>query len=1083
MSLFVSQQNMPFLAVSKYLRYFAPATETPPDQWADIHAHQINIGDVVFVLDPVFSPWGDSSTGIGVADGDSFKVGQVLFAFNVDANGLQAYSVTADVYELLSLKKFFEDQAYLAKEQGTGFYYAIVRPIASLSPDHMHALSELDKYGPSGWRSNETGLPDLPSAFFQTAGFPVEPQPGLALDASCLGYLLFCDKDPPTGSGIPELRPFLLPVTMEESTAPEQSAAPERQQEQQVDPPEAASAPPTGMPKLPSFFSQMKPGVTTKNEPSGNRPPAPPQIKLPQPPKRPGAAPMPPGVRGITPPAPIPHISEPVGDSAASTPMGSPVLDGGERLAKKPSQPPINLQSLFEESQAETVTHLHAYSEPIEQTSSDSSSPSQQPVMPPQDPSVASPGGAAGASGSPSSPVSNSASTTAIPIRMSPKGVVPPLPASMGTAKSDAVKTTRSSAVAPPHAVSPSRSGSVPPMPGSAPKAPSEAAHNVVEMAPPLPATDQSAAVPKIVHGHPVPDVFGDASEPVTSAVTEEASAPEPSAVAPPHPEAALPDLVSLLEAAASPKSGSFVKEEESEQDAEPPFKGPGSAAAPTDVPHSESPAANPMTSTMPGMVVRKKKVDAIDPARAQELESRAAIKEPTQVKSGVAGLVSKLEQQAAKASARLESQVEDIQTQLNEELNRLMGKVSAAEKRSSKSSEGLRINLTGKMEGATDEVKNGIADSTAKGTDDIRRHLQSGIDSIDEKHEYLRASLADSFDEVRTRAETIAKGFEETLGAQSNQAQADVKELRQNLSTQFDQVQEQYEQSLQSAFDNFKERTESANQSIISAIETRYAFLQSELADLQNRSTGLLDQTRQQMLNRLIKQFQVAEAELTKLQSSLLSDNIMPRLKQHREELRVVTSEFQRKLTEDLEAKGENKIQEFDPVLQEKKQKLSELLLETTTIKDAMQEQLRARLEEICQTLNSFVDENIAQAKNAYRSSEEQLTEIDRAVRALADPSSIEGDTELRSERNGVLDSIDRSTEKCKEDVLNTLRASVASLEEKGKQLQEELISSMEEDAYAVRRASEQALVQIKEELRVSFVAIQTAQDERMPM
>ena len=1079
MSLFVSQQNMPFASVVKYLRYFAPATEMPPEQWADIHSHQINIGDVVFVLDPVFSPWGDSSTGIGVADGDSFKVGQVLFAFNVDAAGLQAYSVTADVYEMIALKTFFEDQARNAKEQGTGFYYAIVRPIATLSPDHMHLLSELNKYGASGWRNSESGLPDLPSAFFETAGFPVESKPGLVLDASCLGYLLFCDKDPPTGSGIPELRPFLLPVPMEEGSLPEHTApSAEPHQAPAAETPNP-SASHTGMPKLPSFFSQMKPGVQTKTEPTGTRPPAPPQIKLPQPPKRPGPTPMPPGTRGLPPPIPSTHLSEPVGDSAASIPMMPvPGMEGRERLAQKAPESPINLQTIFDESQAETVTHLQAYTghldpQPAPHVSPPVPEPVQQLAQPSQD--------AQPATSQPSSgPV-----PPPVPVRIGPKGVVPPLPPSMGTTKADAVKTTRSSSVPAPHQVSPARSGTVPPMPGS-PIAEPAVTHSPAVEAPPhsLEADGAHASASVSSETASGADLVASPSEPAAAehaaeqhaveqhAVEQHAAITEPATPA----EPALPDLVSLLEAATATKPGPAF---EAEQEPEPPF----AAHMVVEEPPAVVPPANPISSTMPGMTVRKKKVDAIDPARAQELESRAAMKEPAPVKSGVAGLVSKLEQQAAKASTRLESQVEEIQNQLNEELNRLMGKVSAGEKRSAKSSEGLRINLTSKMEGATDEVKNGISDATSTGSDEVRRHLQSGIDSLDEKHEYLRASLADSFDEVRTRSETIAKGFEESLGAQSNQAQADVKELRQSLSTQFDQVQEHYEQSLQSTFDSFKERTESANQSIISAIETRYAFLQSELADLQNRSTGLLDQTKQQLLNRLIKQFQVAEAELTKLQASLLSDNIMPRLKQHREELRVVTSEFQRKLTEDLEAKGETKVTEFDPVLQEKKQKLSELLLETTTIKDAMQEQLRTRLEEICQALNLFVDENIEQAKNAYRSTEDQLTEIDRAVRALADPSSIEGDTELRSERNEVLDSIDRSTEKCKDDVLNTLRASVASLEEKGKQLQEELISSMEEDAYAVRRASEQALVQIKEELRTSFVAIQTAQDERMPM
>jgi hypothetical protein len=232
-----------------------------------------------------------------------------------------------------------------------------------------------------------------------------------------------------------------------------------------------------------------------------------------------------------------------------------------------------------------------------------------------------------------------------------------------------------------------------------------------------------------------------------------------------------------------------------------------------------------------------------------------------------------------------------------------------------------------------------------------------------------------------------------------------------------------------------------------------------------------------------LSKQILLAEMELARLQINSLEHTVMPKLRQHRDELRVVTTEFQTKLAEDLDQKGETKVEEFQPILEEKKDKLFDLLKDTNTVKDAIQEQLRTRLESIFVELRAFVENGLEQAQTAFKSTEEQLAEIDRSIRALADPSTIEGDVELLNERNEVLTRLDEVTESAKDDVLNTLRASVAALEERGKHLQEELISSMEEDAYQVRRASEQSLIAIREAIRDSFVAIQSAQDERMPM
>jgi hypothetical protein len=392
-------------------------------------------------------------------------------------------------------------------------------------------------------------------------------------------------------------------------------------------------------------------------------------------------------------------------------------------------------------------------------------------------------------------------------------------------------------------------------------------------------------------------------------------------------------------------------------------------------------------------------------------------------------------------------------------------------------------MNLTGKMDGVAGGVKSEVADATAKGTETIKSAEQTGAGQLDDKHEYLRTSLVGSFDEVKARAETVAKSFEETLQGDASKMLEALDEMREQWAKEFESLETEYSELLQAAFDTFKDRVSSVTGSATTVIGDRHNVFESQLGDLQERHLRGLEHTRTMLLSKLGRQFVVAEMEMHKLQANALDETLLPKLKQHREELRVVTGEFQHKLSQDLAEKGDQKIAEFEPILTEKKEKLLELLKETTTVKDSIQEQLRKRLEEIFVELREFIDVSIEQAENAFKTTEEQLADIDREIRALADPSTIEGDLELLNERNSVLVRLDEVTETSKENVLNTLRSNLAALEEKGKTLQEELISSMEEDAYVVRRASEQALVSIREAIRDSFVAIQTAQDERMPM
>lgn len=1016
MSLFVFQQKIPFQQVIRYLRYFEPGCQTAPEKWAQRHSEDIAPGDMLFIWDPIYSPWGDASSGIGVAEGDAFKCVAMLFVTRWETGSASGYLVSGDNYEKQVVSVYLSQSAHTAKSNGVGYYYTIVRPNPALSPDRIRDLDALDRYGPSGWRSDDAANPDIPYVFFQAAGFNVQPQPGFMLDMGQLGFALFCDKEPPAGGPLPDLRPYTAPVYADarrDVTAPEGLSRPQPIVEDVVTTAEPA------LPRMPSFLNSLMGRPATGAES----------------PKKSGNPLGGPSIFGNAPPPPAPgwDLGPDPSESAppVMAPDGIPNIAGGEAendpLMQAPQTP-----SWFSEQEAPEDVNETVAVEALDPTEMGLLSPGQQaeqaPVVdqPPQqvEPEI------------PELPaIQNQRVPKIVPPR--PSGGLPPVP-------------TRS----------------VPPAPVSQPEPQAEP---VMEQPPEEPVTQQE--------------------EPVGEAAAAAGDLNQPYLAEPPKVPG-VEDIMAQIET--SIRETAEAKKQEQDKPEPAPRQRPGraqqqQASQPAAAEEAKSEEAADAAATdggaIPPLPPKKKKPDPAEAARAQEIQNRAQLKEPMAVKSGVAGLVSKLEQQASKASTRLEQQVEEVQGRLSEELNRLLNKVSASERRSAKSAEGLRINLTGKMDSATNDVKSKVSDAAVQGTGTIRGFEQSGGAQLDEKHDYLRKSLSGSFDEVRARAETVAKNFEETIQSQAQEVNAGLDETRQQIRTQFTELLAHYDQTMQANFDAFKSRLSTVSDSITTAVKGRHSVLETQLKELRERQLAGLDQTRAMLLSKLSKQFVVAETDLVKLQASALEETVLPKLKQHREELRVVTSEFQLKLSQDLDQKSDEKIAEFQPVLEEKKEKLLELLKETTTVKDSIQEQLRSRLEEIHTELKAFVDRNIEQAKEAFKNTEEQLVEIDKAIRALADPSSIEGDTDLLDERNSVLARMDEITERAKDDVLNTLRSNVASLEEKGKHLQEELISSMEEDAYVVRRASEQALIAIREAIRDSFVAIQTAQDERMPM
>ncbi len=995
MSLFV-QQKIPFQSVIRYLRVLEPGSETPADTWAKNHTEDASVGDILFVFDPVYSPWGDSNAGIGVCEGDSFTVSQLFMVTSSDEEGISGFSLRNDTYERQLLLTFFGQAARAAKGNSAGYYYAIVRPNPALSVEAIQALTTLESYGGSGWRSDDAAMPDLPYAFFQSAGFGVEARPGQVLDVSQLGFALFCDKEPPSGGALPDLRPFTLPV-FKDARLFDRSSDPDFDPTRDVETTSLPAIPSSSpVPKRPSFFSQMKPGISSGTAPIQRV-------------AKPAGGGSVFGHDGATPPVPIWDAPEPEPAPMAYT---EPLIWGEDPPTEESTNPSVGeprVNFWMPEDAVITQDGMEALTAAAMEALSEA--PVEVPPEPPmQVPSIRTP--------------------RIMPPRPNAGSGLPPVPSRAVSHLNDMSAQLSVPFVA--------------------------EADVVLEQPPSSDADSKGYAPPLASYLEPVksPDVQ-DIMAAIHTSIQESEMDKVEDAEAPPA-------------ARTRPgRSQQTTQNQQQEQEVEE----PKSDAVAFDV------------SQIAPLPPKKKKPELQESPRAQEIQNRAQLKEPLAVKSGVAGLVSKLEQQASKASAKLESQVDEIQNKLNEELNSLTNKITGSERRSAKSAEGLRINLTSKMEHAATEVKTQVAQSAAVGHTTIKQRNDAGSEQLGEKHEYLRTSLNGSFDEVRARAETVSKSFEESMGTQSQDALCALEETREKMRGEFAEVQSHYEQCMQTVFDSYKGRLSSVSGAMSQAVETRCGVLEAQLDDLRQRNLNVLENTKRSLLSRLNKQIILAESELLKLQTSSLEESVMPKFRQQREELRVVTTEFQLKLSEDLHSKGETKVADFQPVLEEKKEKLLALLKETTLVKDSIQDQLRSRMESIFGELKEFVDQSIEQAQTAYTTTEEQLADIDRSIRALADPLTIEDDVELLNERGSVLTGLDEITEQAKEDVLNSLRASVAALEEKGKHLQEELISSMEEDAYLVRRASEQSLVAIREAIRDSFVAIQAAQDERMPM
>src|SRR5262249_28301481 len=107
-----------------------------------------------------------------------------------------------------------------------------------------------------------------------------------------------------------------------------------------------------------------------------------------------------------------------------------------------------------------------------------------------------------------------------------------------------------------------------------------------------------------------------------------------------------------------------------------------------------------------------------------------------------------------------------------------------------------------------------------------------------------------------------------------------------------------------------------------------------------------------------------------------------------------------------------------------------------------------------------------------------QEMSKIEKSVFDLSDAAIIESDPELSAARAAVLQKLEQIGTQVREKSNDSVRRQIASLEDKGRSLQEELISSMESEAYTVRKSVESSLSKVKQTIKEAETAIQTLQN-----
>ncbi|MBX9569870.1 MAG: hypothetical protein K2X77_13315, partial [Candidatus Obscuribacterales bacterium] len=219
MTFSIFQVNLPFHAVYPYLKLRPPGASKSPEDWSAAETESLAIGDIVFLLEPIFSSYGNPKQGLGVSEGDSFRVTNMLMLFRQDAGYPMCISLTTDSYEMQFAETILCVKADLAKASGNGFYYLHAAKIPAANEGELAAIAEMHKWGNAGKRLEAPkGLAEPGYFFLNNLKAPVEPIYQKQLfDIEMCAYYLFTDNEQNFKGKAPDLTGFFEPVKRPEN--------------------------------------------------------------------------------------------------------------------------------------------------------------------------------------------------------------------------------------------------------------------------------------------------------------------------------------------------------------------------------------------------------------------------------------------------------------------------------------------------------------------------------------------------------------------------------------------------------------------------------------------------------------------------------------------------------------------------------------------------------------------------------------------------------------------------------------------------------------------------------------------------
>jgi len=508
----------------------------------------------------------------------------------------------------------------------------------------------------------------------------------------------------------------------------------------------------------------------------------------------------------------------------------------------------------------------------------------------------------------------------------------------------------------------------------------------------------------------------------------------------------------------------------------------PSPAPAPAPSQELPTPAADP--AAIPAVAASTSSTAASAPAMG-EFDSGVRKTPPAQdtrlMMNEMATLMSKLEQQVAKAANKMSSRAEELKVRLNRQVESLLREAQDLEKHAEVNLTNLSSELRGRLDNLAVDVQSSLSKESEGGRSLLSDLDASGLETLEAEQRQLSGKIIRDCAEFKSELEKLTMGVQTRLNNLIASRNDELARLSESILEQLKESHDAYGDKVTQRFDRFRERMLEENSSITQSLERNMRSMVEEIDSSLDRACEKLRSTKLDLEQTISHTMAVSEMAVAQKTKQLLAETLLPRLNEQKEILRTMIHDMSRQVASESNAGLISELARLDGSINRSSESLKRSVEECLADLESSGGGLKSGLEETFKRASQDLVQRTQEVAGHIRETERRMLESDLTLKNLAEASTVDSEPELTEERNHALSKLGSLKQQANKDLAKAIESSIETMENESEKLFAELTNKRADFTSTVRDSSEWNLDRVRQALTAATSAIQSAREKHM--